>query len=535
MAKEEKKDEVLISPEQAWDVITFTKGLLTGVGWPGGITPQVLSRAMKNVSFEPQELSETDLTDALKNPKDSEERLRKFMEYLEIVSMPIKRIISYEASHLAFDLTYTVKGDLEEKDYKSKQYIRDKGTMMKFLDEFNWHYYFQNALKQLLRNEIYAFATRDDGDKIVLQELPIDMCRITGRHDYGFLISFDFSYFLQAGVDIRFYPHWFRKQYAKLFSGDVGSQYMPPLNPELRGTRASTSGYWVDVPPDVAWVFKLDSSLVTAVPYLSGLMPEFIQQSTIRSLQKDINMATASRMLVGQVPMRDSKTNVRDMIAIDPDTLGKFLSLVASSLSDAVGLTAAPLENMKTIEFGSENNVYDDYLRTSAAVSGLNSNLFYTSGLKANTVETMLSHQSDSKIVEALYAQFDLYMEYQINKRIRDSVSRGTPYQFAPRFEGNDYYLDRERRFSASMELANMGIVLPQKMAASQGLKPQELERMMTEAKASGFVDKLTPITPAFQQAQDAGRPQKDDSELSDAGAETRSSGANMPKGGKEI
>lgn len=271
MAKEENAEnkEVLLSPEEVFDVVQFAKMLVRGVGiFPGAITPQLLSEAMKNISYSPQELSETDLTDALKNPKDSEMELRRFMEYLEIVSMPIKRIISYEASHLAFDLTYTVRGELEDKDFLSKQYKRDKAMMYEFLDKLDWHGQFRNALRQLLRNEMYIFSTRDDGERIVLQELPIDRCRITGKHDYGFLISFDFNYFLQAGVDIRFYPTWFKEKYAKLYSNGASKNgYVPSLNPAGRGAPSGHFANWIDVPPDVAWVFKLDPSIVTAVPY----------------------------------------------------------------------------------------------------------------------------------------------------------------------------------------------------------------------------------------------------------------------------
>jgi hypothetical protein len=81
-----------------------------------------------------------------------------------------------------------------------------------------------------------------------------------------------------------------------------------------------------------------------------------------------------------------------------------------------------------------------------------------------------------------------------------------------------------------------MGIFLPQKIAASMGMNKFEFDRQLEESKADNYTDKFTIPTPAFQgggQTEGAGRPKKSDSELGDAGEETRSSGGNIGRGGK--
>ena len=68
-------------------------------------------------------------------------------------------------------------------------------------------------------------------------------------------------------------------------------------------------------------------------------------------------------------------------------------------------------------------------------------------------------------------------------------------------------------------------------------MNPIEFQRQLEESKGIGFVDSLTPILSGFQMgksgAQDAGRPQKSEDELSDSGEETRTQGSNIDKGGK--
>ena len=526
-----------LTPERVFDMLEFSNVYAKSMMYPGAITPQMLSSAMKSISFMPLELTSDDLDKALKDPSNSESQLRDFMQHLEIVSMPAKRLVNYMHSMLAFDLTYTPKGSIEERDLKSTSYKKCQAVLDDFLDDFNYKFYLRNAVKQMIRNETYVFCPRDDGDKFILQELPLDRCMITGRFDYGFIISFDMAYFLQPGVDIRYYPKFFKEKYKDMFQGSEKG-YMPAINSSYRGGSSGQSALWVDVPPDVAFAFKLDPSLVTSIPYFSGLFSDLINQPLMRTLQKNVNMSAASKLILGKVPMRDMKTNIRDAIAIDADTLAKFLALIQSALSESIKLSAAPLEDLKGVSFDSENELYSSYLKTTIDSSGVNSSMVYSGDLKANAIETQLAFQSDSKIMEMLYEQFNLFMEYQIKRRIDEKIKTKEKYYFIPEFEGNDYDIDRKRRLDNAIELAQYGVVLPMKISAAMGMKPSTMRKMLLESKATKFVEELIPMVAGFNSSKESmngesGRPRKDDSDLSEAGAETRADGSNVAKGGK--
>lgn len=522
----EKSEEILLDKESVWSVLEFANSLANGM-YPNVFNPMMINERMKEISYTPRAATSTDVDKALADPKNNEELLRSFVEYFEIISMPFKRILSYMSSHLSFGLTYTVK-NAESSDYSSPKFKKDQKLVYEFFDKFDYIYSFRNALKQMLRNEVYVVSVREDRDRIILQELPLQYCKITARGSYAPLISFDFYYFLRPGISIDLYPEFFQRKYNELFIDRDGKMqtYNPALPPELRGN--SQYVYWVDLPPDVGWVFKLDTSQITSTPYFSGMMPYLVQDSIMLSLQKDINMAAASKMLLGQVPMlKDTKANVKDMLAISPDTLGKFLALVKSSLSSAIKMTSAPLEDMKSVSFEGDNELLDKWTRTEMSVSGMDTALIYSSQVKANLVDSQLSFQSDSKIVEQmLYPQFNAFLDYWANKRTKY-------YKYSYRLEGNDYYLDRLQRFERAMTLADKGIVLPQLIASSLGLKPQELYRMMEESKGMKFVDMLTPIITNLQTGANAGRPEKSDDQLGEAGEQTKSAGGNLGRGGK--
>lgn len=518
-----------LSKQEVIDVLDFARAL-AGTLYPQLLSPDIVSARLKEISYSPLAPTETTLNSALADPKSSENDLRSFVEYYELISAPFRRIVSYLSSQLSLDLNYTVINVEKPTEYKDKKFLNDQKIVYDFLDRFDYEHYFRNVIKQVIRNEIFVGALRDEGEKIVLQELPIQFCKISSLWDYGYLVDFDFNYFLRPGVSLDGFPNFFKEKYRELFIDNKGSKsYNPLLPPEQRGN--SQFALWVSLPPDVAWVFKFDPSLAVGVPYLSSLLPEFINQATMRSLQKDINMAEATKIMAGSIPLlKDQASKVSNALAIDAKVTGQFLNLVKNALSTAVKVGVAPIENWEAISFDGDSEMYDTWMRTALASSGQNTALFYTSKLKANLIESRLSFESDSLICEQqLYPQFNAFMNYWINKRTKK-------YKYSFLFEGNSYYLDRKDRMENATNLANIGIVLPQKFASALGMKPQDFYRMLEESKAIGFTDKLTPIISAFQQSGKApnGRPQKDESDLSDAGAATKENGGNLERGGKE-
>jgi len=523
-----KEEEVLLSEEeinQVFDFATFAKNQF---GYSNVLTPDLLSARMKDVSLNPMVATETTLNNAMLAPKESEIALLGFSENFELQSMPYKRLIDYLSGMLSWDMTYT--SDVEEKDYDSGAYKKDLKTVQEFFDKFDYKKSFSEVIRQLLRNEAYFCALRFS-DRLVLQELPSSPAytKITGRWDYGLLGSFNMMWFLLPGVDINLYPPFFARKYNEIWGGQNGKhpQYVPSLPPEIRGD--SSWVYWQDLEPQDFWVFKGTEEIASRIPYFSPLFLDLLNQPLMRNLQKNINMSAASRLLVGQVPfLKDSNAKVKDAISMTSETLGKFLQLVRSALSQSISMTAAPLEQMQGVTFPAENEMYDSYMRTALASSGVNSNLIFSSNIKPNAIETQLSLNVDEQIATKLYPQFESFLNYHVNRFTKK-------YKFHFKFEGTNFYTNRQNRLDAQMGLLPLGIVLPQKISAALGMSPFEFERQLAEGRANKWVDKLTPIISGAQMPADgAGRPSKSDTAISDEGANTRGTGGNIARGGKK-
>jgi hypothetical protein len=509
--------EILISSEEVYNVLEFANALYRGV-YPGVFNPQLVNSRLKDITLSPQKATLDKINEALDDPKNSEQELIGYSQWLELNSLLYKRLLLYFAGLMSFDWTYVCSNIKDIKEYESPAYKKDLQVVQDFFDKLDVKDAFKIAMREMMRNEAFFGILRDDGKKYVIQELPQDRCEIVGRFDFGLLFDFDLMLFLQPGTSIEFYPPIFRKMYDEAFE-DGRIKYNPTAS---LNSRTGSYVYWTQTSPVDGFVcFKLFPEIGARIPMLSPFMPDAVIQPLIRVLQMDSYIADASKIIAGQVPFLDNVkgANVKDSLALDPSTLGKFLALMKSALPNAIKTVAAPLDDIKGIEFKGNTDLYDSFLSTAAASSGINSRLLYSKD-RQNTLETKISVHVDTNVLRPVYAQFSNMLEYWINQRTKK-------YKFKFNFEGFETGIDREERLKVATTMADSGIVLEQRFAAALGLSPFDFRRQLEETKANKFVDNLTPILKANQMSGDAGRPAKPDSELSEGGADTRADGTN--------
>lgn len=526
--KVEESDETL-TEEQVYDVLRFAREIS---GYGNAITPMLLNQRMQDINLNPVKAEEDSLTSALLDPKSNEEQLQNFSQSFELQSQSYKRILGYLSNMPLWNFDITCI-NYEKGDANTSKFKKDYKLVQSFFDRFDIKKEFGLAFREMLRNETFFCSPRFDiEDKPILQELPSsnNYSKITGRWSYGLLMSFNLLWFMIPGVDLRLYSPFFKKKFNEFMKAN-SQGYNPALSVDNRGN--SSWVYWYDLPVSEGWVFKMTPEISSRVPYFSPLFKDLIQQDTMRNLQKNINMAQAVKLIAGEVPLlKEGKANVADMIAIKSETLGKFLALLKGALSEAIKVGAAPLENLQALEWSENNTMYQTFLRTSVASSGINSNLVFNSDQKPNALESQLSVNVDESIIHAVYPQFNDFLNYWINKETKH-------FKFKASLYGTDFFTSRAEEFDRMTMLMDKGIVIPSKIANSLGMSVFDLERQIQFAKDSEFVDNLTPILSAFNTPKElqgdgaAGRPQKSASKLGESGAQTRDTGSNIEKGGK--
>lgn len=520
------KDE-MISEQELYDVLEFARNAYAG-NYPSIFTPQMVNERLKDLNLNPLQADKDNIDKALKSPKQSERQLVGYSEFFELTNMIYKRMLSYMAHLLSFSIKDIICINAEEKDYTSPKYMNDYKAVCNFLDKFDIKQEFSKVMRELIRQDASFWVLRDDGQKYVLQELPEEYCLITGRWDYGILFDFNMVWFLQPGVSIDMYPDIFKEMYRNTFFDNDGT-YNPA---SVMGARDNSYTLWTQTSPlDNFWAWKLTPELATRIPFLAPMFQDVVLQPLVRNLQMNKYIVEATKVMVGLIPMiKDPKgASVKDMVALDAETAGKFLALLKQGIGDTIKTGAVPFTDVKTLDFESthDTNILEQYAKTTTSMSGINTRLIYSSD-KQNNLETELSLDVDIMTIGYMYSYFENFLEYMINQRTKN-------FHFKINLGGVNTTSDKKHRREEFIELSSIGVVLPDRLAYALDMLPHHLQKQMEKAKATKFNEKLLPMLNLYTDTtgnsdsgnstankKKNGRPQKDTSELSESGEKSR-------------
>lgn len=492
------------------------------------ITPDILNRQLQNINMNPVEATVDGIENALKNLKSSETILRNYSQSFEVQNMFYKNLIRYFADLGAFNLSFDCINVKDESEFNSPSFKKDLKVLDDFCNKFNFREEFGMVIRQLLRQGVFYGVFRNDGVKYTLQELPPDFCKITGRHSYGLLFDFNFQWFIgNYGVDINMYPKVFKKMYNDIFN-KMDNNYNPSSPVDKRD---STFVYWHQCSPtDGFWAFKINPEIATLVPYFSALFPDMATQPIVRGLQTDKYFIEASKLLVGIIGMNKDKKagTTANSVNITPDVLGKFLGVARQGLAKQIGLTALPMDDIKSVEFDtSDKNMLTDFVRNISGQAVSSSEALIATD-KLNVHQSKLASAIDTNFIRALYPMFQNFVEYFVNSQTKK-------YKFKITF--NDYNIPEDVTFRMDKftKLATMGIVDFQQVSRIYDMNPFELNRHMALGKSMGFEKNLISLLSLNNQSKDGdpnkaqGRTAKPDSDSEDT-QESISRGTNELK-----
>lgn len=486
---------------------TALNGLISNVA-----SPQIINSALQYVTTNPITAKEDEVNEVLKDPVANQYKIDGLMEYFEMTDMLVKRTLSYMSTLPAFNFTFTCNNIVDKQEYKSQEYKDDYKRVKNFFNKFNVKQQFTNIMKDMMKKETGYYIFRNDTKKYVFQQLPAPWCRITGKWDYGLLYDFNCEWFLRPGVDLDEYPNSMKKMYSNVIESK--NQLYNPANP--LGKRNSTFSYWTQTDPTKGyWAFKFNINSYTNVPYLTATFPDAVLRPLIRKLQKNQNILSAQKVMVGLIPLlKNAKSGeVKDQFAISPKQMGIYLGLLKQGLNDAIKVGGVPFEDVKVLDFpAGDKNMYDIYNGTSSAMSGVTQRVIYSND-RMSAAEMEASKDVDSMIVTYVYPMFEDFLNYQVNCLTKK-------YKFTFKLEGTNYTSDKRYRYDQWKTNASMGIVLPQKLAAAMDMTPFELEAQMAEANSGDFASNLIALlnlNTGSVQAQEKGRPKVEDSKMADS------------------
>lgn len=510
-----------ISRSDVQDVIDFSSGLMAMDGF---YSPFLSNQLLTNLNNNPRLPSAESVKKALNDYKNSGEELQGFVEFASSFDMIFKRTLYSYANALSFDLQVTCKNAYTESDYQSDEYKKDRQTVDNFLTNFDYKKEFYNVLLNVLKRDTYFtwFRKTKTGNrgkmKFALQIMPQDYCMLTGYFEKGLLWSLNILYYMQPGVDLNGFDPSITKTYLRAL--ETIDSYVPsaPLN-----DRKGSYAMWADVSPlDGAWAWKFDTSSFANNPFLSPYVANVLRSDEIGELQYNKDLIAASGILAGEIKLFDSaKSGTKaNQFAIDPKTLGTFMSLVKKGLQSTIKAVAVPLENIKFFQFEDKNpNSYTNELTTTAGIGTGISRVIYSSD-KMSNAELEAALNEVYQTMKPMYAQFNNFLDFYVNQMT-------SKYKFKFEFVGSNYQFERDARFDKMMKMADKGLVLNSSAWASAvGMNPVTFDRMLAESKYTGWIDKYSTLmlnanTSSYKD-NEGGRERKNARDLTESGEASR-------------
>lgn len=508
-----------LSEQQVYDVLSFAReaysyaygGKVNYESYNGAYTPYLTNERLSEIGLNPQKVSKEQLDKILEDPIDGQYNLIGYSEFLKFTDTIAKRTLGYMGNLPAFDLKPRCINIKNPEEYNSPEYLADKAIVKEFLSKFDYKGQFASVNRRTFEIDAYYGILRYDGERYAFQELPYNYCKITGKTpSWGFQFDFDMSWFLKMGLSIDSYPPIFKKMWRRVMKGKNMKDY-DPSNP-LKD-RKGTFSLWAQtssLPDKGNFVcFKMNSDMYATMPYLTPMFQDSINKPLIRALQLDQDIIASQKILIGLIPLlKDQKSGqIKDALAVSPETMGRFLGLLKQGLSRAVKITGAPFEDVKQVEFNPPTtNMYNQANGIEAANSGVTSRIIYSSD-KMTATEVEYSIGIDSMIAKSVYPQYETWLASMVNTLTKK-------YKFAFTFKGTKFKDDRKDRLENSLKLADKGMVDFAEIACAIGEDVYTFEDSITESAYSPIWNKLKLLmntnTSSGSSSSSSGRPMTD-------------------------
>lgn len=540
MSEKEEK----MTQQETWDVMQFANALYSGMSGFGYYNPFTQEQNLIALNNDPLIPTYESILSALEsNPMDAK-TLCGYSEFMEVFDSIYGRTLKYLNSLMSIDLYWTVENIKDVKEYKSNEYKNDLRRLYKFLDAFDYKQEFRKVTKECLRKETVFTCFRDSheidtpididsketvskikkNEKFGIQILPQRYCKLTGYYDNSqLLFDFDYTYFTKGTTDLDLYAPSFKRDFNEVLDKDN-----PKYNPANQiNNRTGQFALWHQTSPiDGCYAFKTDISNFRQTPPLASLMKNCFRNTDVEQLQYDKDMISARAFIFGAIQLFDNAKSgtQKNQFAIDPNTLGTMMALIAKGVKKNVQPVAMPTGDNKFDEYQDYNpDMYENKLVSSAGQGVSASSLIYTDQ-KMMQFEMQQAVETDfTGIADAMYPQFEAFLNYFVNRKM-------SKYKFNFTVTGCNRLFYRESKQKQLEQMFANGLIPNISYISSvYGIRPQDFDRMLDESHNCGLTDKLTMLmnknTMAMgnkNQSKPVGNPIKDTSNLADGGSISR-------------
>ena len=448
--------------------------------------------------------SKDNLRSYLQNPyaASSQNNLRNLSKFLYTLSFPLRRITNYFASLPDFS-AYKVNLDFSlTEDNNEETLLKDYEDACRFVRKMNLE---MNIFKLLViawrEGIVYFQPYQDDDGTMLLMPLDSQYCKVSSVGYNNLLhVAFDFSFFNGQN---SFYLEVWDPEYKKKYNA----------------YQKDSSLRWQEL--DTARAFKIDLSDIDLIisPFAS-LFEALIDLIDLQALMNVKDSLDIYKLLVMKIPTLNSKSP--DDFALSLTTAMKFYKKALDTLPEEIGLILSPGMDVDSVSF--DKNATTD----TNAISDSYQNVMEQTGVSQIFSSDRLTGASSVKLsmfADALMASKGILPQVAafINERIKMEYPNTSAY--ISFIDVTTY--TKDERIKTIKDAAALGLPVKQEYMTLLGYNPLEsISSDWIETKLGLAVDRFThPLVSSYTQSgasDTGGAPEKDDSDLTDSGLETK-------------
>ena len=279
---------------------------------------------------------------------------------------------------------------------------------------------------------------------------------------------------------------------------------------------------WQILNPKKTICIKVNDDMPSEViPPMVGIFEDLIDLIDYRSLIRNREEIQNYVLLLQKVPLYEKSEGI-DNFLLNMDTVTDFDARLADSVPGQVGVVTSPMD-ITTIQFKNdapEADILSKATRTMFDNAGTSQMLFNSD--KSGKVGLDASIRTDEMMAFDVLRQLERWVRRYL-KQNTSSVKFNFEFLNISGFNQGSF-IDYQTK------LATLGVPNKLMMCASIGADPlQTLSSAYVENTILELHNQFVPLQTSYTQSgNDAGRPQKDESELTDSGLQTRDDGENV-------
>lgn len=444
--------------------------------------------------------TKADIQRFLNHPEKNAKQLRQAVIYLAEASPHFHRLIQYFAG--LSDLNYVVTlNRLDPASANAKTVRRNFYRVLNLLSSMDLKNQGEKIISTCLREDVFFGTIRESGDSTIIQRLPSDYCDIAVIEDNVLNVSFDFSFFNRYKDSLVLYPEEFQTKYA------LYKQHPNTMR-------------WQELDAPNSFAIKANKDILGyPIPPFAGILRDIYDIEDYKELKMAKTDIENYALLVMNLGMTSD-----GRWSMDLNKAKDFWSNLDHVVPSEIGTVLSPMP-IEKISFERTHTGDAD------TVAEAEQNLFTAAGVSS----LLFNNEKASSNALLLSIKADQAVTYSIVKSIGCALNR-----FIQRHSYGKYFkvnfidsspFNRKEVGDAYLKACQYGIPMVSYYCASQGMLQNEMDGMnYLEDAVLGIKDKFRPLQSSATQSAssdngEAGRPESNIEDLSDAGEASREVG----------